>query len=300
MKLSTNYNDFIKVFGHEEGLKKMKEVGYEACDFGISVYKNPLDKTNMLSDDEFVAFYTNIKNWSKKYGVEIYQTHAGFFTQLDSYSAEYRRAYVEYMQKEIDATFLVGSKIMVVHPMFPYDWEKDETPDKTFELNVSVLKELCEYAQQYGVKIALENMPRVFESIPCNSPKMLMDCYNAVNMPNLGFCIDTGHANYSVWNNNAPCADCSSENFIRICEDKILCLHIHDNMGLYDEHSLPYDTCMNGVNWKETMKALTEVGYRGTFNSEANFSNRYPKEFFMQAETFVFNVFKWMLDNLGK
>lgn len=42
-------------------------------------------------------------------------------------------------------------------------------------------------------------------------------------------------------------------------------LHLHDNYGTRDDHSMPY---FGTIDWDEIMRALRDIGYEGTFNYE--------------------------------
>ena len=42
-------------------------------------------------------------------------------------------------------------------------------------------------------------------------------------------------------------------------------LHLHDNYGTRDDHSMPY---FGTIDWEEIMRALRDIGYEGTFNYE--------------------------------
>lgn len=78
-----------------------------------------------------------------------------------------------------------------------------------------------------------------------------------MNSPALGICLDTGHLNLVQGD---PCK------FLEEAGDKLIALHIADNLGNADHHMLP---CGRGtVNWKAFMPKLKESPYRGLFNFE--------------------------------
>ncbi|MEE9543922.1 MAG: sugar phosphate isomerase/epimerase family protein [Thermodesulfobacteriota bacterium] len=80
---------------------------------------------------------------------------------------------------------------------------------------------LAKEAEEAGVVLALEN---IFET----RPDTLKDLVEAVGSPNLRVCIDSGHLNlYS---------EVSTEEWFSELGPYIALLHIHDNLGVRDDH----------------------------------------------------------------
>ena len=100
----------------------------------------------------------------------------------------------------------------------------------------------------------------------------------------LRFCFDSGHANAFTKNID----DFPWEKY----KDKLICLHLHDNDGMYDLHQIPFE---GNINWKLLMKNLKKNNFQGFLTSEAVF---YRKENITE-EDFVKKV-KHSLDRLDK
>ena len=111
---------------------------------------------------------------------------------------------------------------------------------------------ILERAKELGVMVALENA----EGNACLGA--LLDAYAGDRK--VGFCWDTGHTLcYSSW-----------ENLGQRYGDRLVCTHLHDNMGIRgktgecatadDLHLLPFD---GKVPWQEVTDSLRASGYRG-------------------------------------
>jgi sugar phosphate isomerase/epimerase len=134
--------------------------------------------------------------------------------------------------------------------------------DRILAHRASMIAAVADYAKGGVTRICLENLtPRIGFSTVADAQQMLA----AVDRPNVGVCLDTGHANIS----GVCCAD-----FVRELGPKLWALHIADNLGTNDDHMLPFGR--GTVPWPEVMTALREVGYSGLFNFEVPGENRCP------------------------
>ena len=71
-----------------------------------------------------------------------------------------------------------------------------------------------------------------------------------------GACWDVGHANFGKH---------PQYESMTLLGKRIRVLHLHDNYGTRDDHSMPY---FGTIDWEEIMRALRDIGYEGTFNYE--------------------------------
>ena len=77
-------------------------------------------------------------------------------------------------------------------------------------------------ASEYGVRIAVENMP----AFPFMLGRTVEELKYLLDGTNLGFCFDIGHANTTD----------QIDDLIKEFGDRIVNVHIHDNHGEHDEH----------------------------------------------------------------
>ena len=297
MIFSTNFRKHARIFGNENAFRTIKQCGYDACDFSIALPKTPLENYPNEEFENLLSIFKIYREIAQKNGVDIYQTHAKFYCDLDCYEENYAKLYIKQKIQEIKASKALGSNIMVIHPIQPYGWNLDPTPEKTTEWNIKILTELAKIAKDENIVLALENMPAHVPNIPCASPESLLSYVNGVNSKHLKICLDTGHANLGrlhVPEKNYACSD-----YVKMFGDKIVCLHIHENSGQNDEHNMMMTTPYATVDWPETIKALKDVGYKGTFNSEADFSARLPQDLFLEGEKLQYALFKTMTEKYG-
>ena len=131
--------------------------------------------------------------------------------------------------------------LMVVHPghLSPLGMQM---PDLAWHQNILGLQQLCDFADNLGVRIAVENMPRM-EFILGKEPAEMAGMIELVGRENLGMTLDVGHAHT---NGALP-------EFLRMKE--IVHVHIHDNKGRRDEH-LPIGK--GTIEWGSVMGELFE------------------------------------------
>ena len=118
-----------------------------------------------------------------------------------------------------------------------------------------------EYAKEKGIRIALENIDL---DEPLCDPVHLPELLRMIAHPNVGFCLDTGHA----W-----CSGSSIEKWIHDLGDLLFTTHVHDNHGVPrsgmrgDEHLPPG---FGTISWRDVILLLEEAGYRNTLNFESS------------------------------
>ncbi len=113
-------------------------------------------------------------------------------------------------------------------------------------------KEVFDYADKKGIKIALENL-RYAENLI-----YFLDKYK-----NTGFCYDSGHQYCRATNNE----------FLEMYGDRLIALHLHDNRCLLDEddHLLPFD---GNIDFRKVAHQLAKTNFDGTIMFEIR---RYPR-----------------------
>ena len=62
---------------------------------------------------------------------------------------------------------------------------------------------------------------------------------------------------------------------VRLCGDKLACLHVHDNPGYADFHAIPFTR--GNIDWRGFRDALKEIGYKAPLVLETNIRDDMPK-----------------------
>ena len=269
----------------------IKSCGFDAVDFNIDgfipvnemakkqehgPYQSFFDKTV----EELIAYFTPMKAAAEKHGITFCQMHGPdklWFPDRDELN--------EYLIGVFEKCFAVAQFLscpaVVVHPV------QRPTKKEEWEVNMAAYKRLIPAAKQYGVKVCLENLFVHRGMMPLEAPCadgaeacLYVDTLNeAAGEEVFGFCFDVGHANL---------LGRKIGEFVKTLGHRLTILHIHENDGRYDEHSLPYTgVCDWGgtrtCDWDAFVNALKEIGYRGTlcfevFRLQVYFPRRVWKE----------------------
>ena len=152
----------------------------------------------------------------------------------------------EYIQKTITA---IKEAATLKIPTVIFHISSGENPPSYNQLGIDRLAKILKVCEQYQINIALENLRRL---------EYLDYIYSLLHSKYLKFCFDSGHANAFTRN---------IENFPWVkYRNKLICVHLHDNNGLYDQHLIPFT---GNIDWKLLAKSLKEIGYSGPLTSEA-------------------------------
>ena len=110
---------------------------------------------------------------------------------------------------------------------------------------------LAKAAQPLGVRIAIEVIPNDLSRAA--SLAHLLD--DGVDAPNVGICLDTGHARLE-----GDVADA-----IEVVSGHLVAIDIHDNRGRADDHLVPFD---GAIDWPAALTTVQKVGYDGAMTFE--------------------------------
>jgi len=248
-----------------ECLAEMAAAGYRYADMNLWAYSKPGREIT----PESWEFWTDEALYTlEQTGMAVRQTHGQTFSGMEWDDPDY--PYREHIRRMnficLEITARLGAKWMVMHP-----WNLPHDPlysaKKAEDATMAWLAPYIERAKALGVGIAVENMVDFRDNRRryCGgSPEELMQLIERINDPDVGICLDTGHANIAG-------LDCPA--LVRMFGSRLRATHINDNRGKYgDEHLLPY---FGSIDWQGVMTALKEVDYRGDFSFEIS-SQRIP------------------------
>jgi sugar phosphate isomerase/epimerase len=120
-------------------------------------------------------------------------------------------------------------------------------PEADWKQNVKSIQTLHSTAEEYGVTIAIENLPEKYGFL-MKTPEDFQRFYKETNLP-IGIVMDVGHANLEA----------QVEPFFKKLPDKITHIHVSDNTGIEDLHlGIGY----GGINWQWFAQTLKHIGYR--------------------------------------
>ncbi len=141
--------------------------------------------------------------------------------------------------------------LAVVHPghLSPLGMQ---LPDMAWQQSIEGLKDICDFADDLGINIGVENMPDMAH-IFGKRPGEILGMIDSLRKKNAGLTFDIGHAN-----TNGLVFDFLAE------IKHMIHVHLHDNKGISDEH---LQIGNGNINWKEVMPKFR--GYKGRFVIEA-------------------------------
>ncbi len=199
------------------------------------------DGTHELNKNRVAA----LKETAKSYGIE-YTLHAPFADiNIASPSKTMLTASMKRLKQSMAYANQLDAKVWVFHPgaktgigqFYPgADWKQ----------NIESIQELYKIAEEYGVNMALENLPAKYYFF-MSKPEEFARFFRETNLP-IGIVMDIGHANLEG----------HIESFFKLLADKIVHIHASDNDGSDDQHlGIGYGKI--DYNWfAETLK---KIGY---------------------------------------
>lgn len=296
MKICTQTDKFEKVYGIEKGIELLAKAGFDSIDFSMFY---PVDSGVLtLPDDELRERYTKLRKHIESCGLYVYQTHTPFPTY--TWNPERDSVIFEAERKALLISSILGAKHAIVHPPILRENRYGSKSAENKEVAVDLYSRLIPFLDEYGVKIAIENM---FNHDPekncicptvCSSSVEMADYVDTMNSlcksgDRFVACLDVGHSNLA---GDKPVGD-----MVRTLGDRLKALHIHDNYGIFDDHTAPG---FGNIDWEGFCKGLSDIGYDGDFVYEAdNFYRRFDPALTFDAGVLLCKIARNMTEKYG-
>ncbi len=253
---------FKTQLGWEKSLELIKKSGFDTVDFNLESYMLS-DEVYGGSEDAFVSHFTAIKEKAADLELEIAQTHGRCSTYAPN-NESHNKWVKDISEKDLRATAILGAPSCVIHSINCSAWGKID-PEVLHAESKKMYDDLIPFAEKNKVNISLETFGAAIlrGSRICDLfsyPSEITRQYESMDTEYKTICLDSGHTHEvgSFW---VP----PVEDMIRALGNKISLTHLHDNMGVRDDHLLPG---MGNINWPAVFDAFEEVGYKGTYNFE--------------------------------
>jgi sugar phosphate isomerase/epimerase len=210
-----------------------------------------------IVDDGFhtlnIKRVSKLKNIGESHGLK-YSVHSPFADiNIASPSKPMLRAMLKRLEKSMAYANALNASVWVFHPglktgvsmFYPgMDWLQ----------NLKTTRLLLKKAEDYGVRIAIENVPEPYPFL-MKSVEDFAKFYEEIG-EEIGLVFDVGHANLNG----------QIERFLTVFKDKIVHVHLHDNDGKEDQHlGIGYGT----INWENVAKLLKKAAYNKTLIVES-------------------------------
>ncbi len=297
-KIGLSIGEWQWRYGEKTALELAKEVGADCVDLdlcGSYIFGKEGNLYNR-SDDEITSYFTEIGTYARSLGLEISQTH-GRIRGLYGDPEEEERT-LKGARLDCIATRALGAPVTVMHTCNTYRMGKDAPSEAMYQKNVQTMSNALRYAKEYGVLLATETFGGGgYQCIDFfgEAEHFLKGYADVAVLPggedHFTVCIDTGHCNEAAYYSQVTPAEFIRRVGAAIGGHKISVLHLHDNDGRSDQHKMPFS---GSIDWKDTLDALDEVGYRGVYNLELKLSY-YGKELWKEHAAFAIKVFRRFL-----
>ena len=187
-----------------------------------------------------------LKEAAESHGIE-YSVHAPFADiNIASPSKPMLNAALKRLKQSIAHANALNAQLWVLHPGMKTGISMFY-PGKDWKQNLKSIQALSKTAEDYGVKIAMENLPEKYWFI-MKTPEDFAKFYAETGLEDIGIVLDVGHANLEGL----------TYPYLKQLPHKIAHVHVSDNNGEVDQHlGLGYGK----INWQQLAEKLKEIGY---------------------------------------
>ena len=292
MKISTQTGRFMHYFDDKEIVDMLSDAGFDAIDYSFF----DTDRCNPnISDAEYKERFTELRKYAENKGMYFNQSHAPHPSSLSGKAFTERR-FDEVITALKNSSYL-GVRNIIIHPYQHLSYYTGENTEALFEMNMGFYKKLIPYCEEYGITVCAENMwqcygdsDKIWDST-CSRAEEFVRYIDGVGSPFVKACVDIGH---TVLVGENPV------NMIKALGNRVAALHVHDNDGIKDEHTVPFHGI---IKWNEVAKALKDIGYSGEITLETEgFMNQYniPKELVPASAKYMAETARLFADMVEK
>jgi sugar phosphate isomerase/epimerase len=194
-----------------------------------------------------------LKQVAKSYDL-AYTLHSPFAdVNISSPSKPLLSAMIRRLKQSMEFASDLNATVWVLHPGLQTGISMFY-PGKDWKQNVQSIKELYATAEDYGVNVAIENLPEKYGFV-MKTAEDFLKFYRETRL-DVGIVLDVGHAN--LHNQIYP--------FLNALADKIVHIHASDNMGETDQH---LGIGQGNIDWQQFAEALKKIEYSKTIVTES-------------------------------
>ncbi len=257
MRISIDLYDIRKRFGEEDALKMIKAAGFDCVDYSF-YWLDAENKENILGSN-YREHALQTRQILDQLGLVCNQAHAPLDFRLAYDEISLSNTHYCEIIRSMEAAAILGADQIIVHPLTPTD------DRSVFEVNLEYYMGLEPYCEEFGIRIAIENLmcPRYDDPEHClkghkfGTADTMREIIKELGSPWFVGCVDVGHA---ILTGTMP------ETLIADLDNQLLtALHIHDNDSVSDLHMLPY---LGKLNWEQITKSLADIQYQGDITLE--------------------------------
>lgn len=228
-----------------EAMRRISEAGYD----GVMYYQ---------SRDFTLRNISTISKTLKDNRLRLMSVHSEWPVFFSGPPAHQTRAL-----DEIASWFEIADRLeaenLVVHPCSEVAELPANQQEEAIERYCRGMKELALHHPH--LPVAVENMIGGKANMYAATWEELTGLVTRMNLPNIGYCLDTGHA---------MTTGVRPGEMAQLMSDRLLTTHLHDNHGQRDEHLPPGQGI---IDWAETLRAVETANPEASFVIEINLSD---------------------------
>ncbi|GGH87183.1 hexulose-6-phosphate isomerase [Pullulanibacillus pueri] len=238
----------------EDVLKGSQVAGFDAVELNLNS-KGGIG----LTMETPIAEVEQISRQIETFGLQLRSLSTSLLwqTPLSSPDEAIRDQGKKVVQKQLEFASLLGADTVLVVPGVV---TPETTYEQCYERSQAALQELLPIAEQYNVKIGIENVWNKF----LLSPMEMVRYIDELDSPYLGAYFDVGN----VVRFGYP------EQWIESLGERIFKIHVKD----FSENNGFVPLLAGAVNWSKVSQALAKIGYKDTITAELTPYNEAPKQ----------------------
>lgn len=216
------------------------------------------------TDAEYISY---VKDYCAKKNVEI--SSLAFYPNTMDGDLEKRAANIEHLKKVINMSALMNVNMVTTF----IGRDQTKTVEENLEIFKKVWPDIIKFAEEKGVKIAIENCPMLFGADQWpggqnlfTTPKLWRKMFQIIKSDNFGINYDPSHFIWQQIDYVKPIYEFKDKIFhvhfkdIKVYEDKLNDVGI---MAYPLEYMSPKLPGLGDVDWGKYVSALTDIGFDG-------------------------------------
>jgi len=261
----------LDTYSFEEMMDTASKMGFECVEVACwpqgKAERRYAGVSHINVDDTSAEYVNYVKNYAAEKGVEI--SSLAFYPNTMDADLEKRQASIDHLMKVINMSALLGVNMVTTFV--------GRMQDKTVEENIEEFKKvwpaIIKFAEEKGVKVAIENCPMIFTNDQwpggqnlATTPAIWRELFSIIDSDNFGLNYDPSHFVWQMIDYIKP---------IYEFKDKIFHVHYKD-IKVYRDRLNDYGVMatplkwmspklpgLGDVDWGKYVSALTDIGYEG-------------------------------------
>ena len=201
----------------------------------------------ILADDDVERQLADVASVAQDCQVTMWQAHVWLGLDVAPGDRVETQRQIDIARRWLDAVDSLGIVNAVIHPGGLGRLRRGETSEEqVFADNVDAYARLAAHIEGTEVRLCVENM-----TARLGTAEELWALARAVDSPQIGFCLDTGHAHLG---------GLSVPDMVLKLGERLWASHIADNDTSGDQHLFPYG---GTIDWPPVVEAYRQIDYRG-------------------------------------